>query len=171
MIICQSVDQGLLPSAQSADWTTQKSAAAGSASGAEVSWPEQARVAERDEGEVRDLHDAHSVHKGGVERRTRCDAAGSQGLGVERDLHLGAGLARGEPAVRRQQGEQREHKHCGHSAHCLGIYTGPKPVQQQRTRSPAAAAAPARPAAKSSLTIIYHSLISLYSIIDLYYMI
>jgi hypothetical protein len=76
MIICQSVDQGLLPSAQSADWpTTQKSAAAGSASGAEVSWPEQARVAERDEGEVRDLHDAHSVHKGGVERRTRCDAA------------------------------------------------------------------------------------------------
>jgi hypothetical protein len=38
--------------------------------------------------------------------------------------------------VRRQQGEQREHKHCGHSAHCLGIYTGPKPVQQQRTREP-----------------------------------
>ena len=124
--------------------TTQKSAAAGSASGAEVSWPEQARVAERDEGEVRDLHDAHSVHKGAVERRTRCDAAGSQGLGVERDLHLGAGL--GEPAVRRQQGEQREHKHCGHSAHCLGIYTGPKPVQQQRTRSPASRSSTCPPA-------------------------
>jgi hypothetical protein len=94
-----------------------------------VSWPEQARVAERDEGEVRDLHDAHSVHERGVERRTRCDAAGSQGLGVKRDLHLGAGLS--EPAVRRQQGEQRQHQHHrSHLAHSLS-------VQQQRTRNPA----------------------------------
>jgi hypothetical protein len=139
MIICQSVS--------SADWPIDNNAevcCCRQRQCAEVSWPEQARVAERDEGEVRDLHDAHSVHERFVERRTRCDAAGSQGLGVERDLHLGAGL--GEPAVRRQQGEQREHKHCGHSAHCLGIYTGPKPVQQQRTRSPASRSSTCPPA-------------------------
>ena len=70
MIICQSVS--------SADWPIDNNAevcCCRQRQCAEVSWPEQARVAERDEGEVRDLHDAHSVHKGGVERRTRCDAA------------------------------------------------------------------------------------------------